>query len=208
MSQLCSVLTPFSQPLHTDPFNRPPLSKGLTPCIWITDINFMAVSCEYILNISLRIFLLWWFDWEWYWAINYSSRYSFAGATTHAAIYHDLWGWKRKKEREREMETHLLGIHKYIHFLWGVNGWPNIEWSHHGCHHGASYHWPSDAQSNFQEFCVCKVKHSISWDFCLQSWRANWLNAIAYHTNNLLHSAHIYTQTHTSLKYSDAQLKK
>lgn len=53
-----------------------------------------------------------------------------------------------------------------------------------------------------------EVKRSISWDFCLQSWRANWLNAIAYHTNNLLHSAHTYTQTHTSLKYSDAQLKK
>lgn len=115
---------------------------------------------------------------------------------------------KKEKKKEREMETHLLGIHKYIHFLWGVNGWPNIEWSHHGCHHEASYHWPSDAQSNFQEFCVCKVKRSISWDFCLQSWRANWLNAIAYHTNNLLHSAHTYTQTHTSLKYSDAQLKK
>lgn len=69
----------------------------------------MALSCEYILNIRQRIFLLRRLDGERYEAINYFSRSSFAAILTQAAIYQDLWsGWRKKK---REMKTHLLGIH-------------------------------------------------------------------------------------------------
>lgn len=137
----------------------------------------MALSCEYILNIRQRIFLLRRLDGERYEAIHYFSRSSFAAILTQAAIYQDLWsGWKKKKE----MKTHLLGIHNTSIFSGESKDGQtlNNRTTHASMVPATTDHLMPSAVSNMSKSTMWKA-HLIK----IPAYRAHWLKVITSYWN-------------------------
>lgn len=127
--------------IHIVPLIRPFSSSGLTARIWITDIGFMAPSCEHThTHRTLGQKCLFYGGLDWYSVVNYYSSSSLAAVPTRH---------ERDRGRERDRDP-SAGPSQRGRSLSGESIGRLS-----GCGGGASHRWPSDALGDFQDVHVC-----------------------------------------------------